>query len=142
MQTLVDAIRRAGATNVVLAPGLDWSNDVSQWLSHEPNDPAHQLGAAVHVYDSDTCVTTTCWNGQYAKVARHVPLVATEFGDGVCNGTFVDQFMRWADAHGVSYFAWAWNTWDCKTGPALIKSYDGTPTGQGRDIRAHYRRRF
>jgi hypothetical protein len=142
MQTLVDAIRGAGATNVVLAPGLDWSNDVSHWLSHEPSDPAHQLGAAIHVYDNDACVDLTCWNGEYAKVARHVPLVATEFGDGACNGTFVDKFMHWADAHGVSYLAWTWNTWNCKTGPSIIKAYDGTPTGQGRDIRAHYRARF
>ena len=44
----------------------------------------------------------------------------------------------WADAHHVGYLAWTWDTWDCSSGPALITSYDGTPTAFGAAVRAHF----
>ncbi|MGN6472142.1 MAG: glycoside hydrolase family 5 protein [Mycobacteriales bacterium] len=142
MQQLLDAVRSTGATNVVLAGGLGWSSDLSKWLAHEPHDPMHQLGAVSHVYNFAACNTETCWNQNDAKVARHVPIVTTEFGDNKCTGAYVDNYMKWADAHGVSYLAWTWNTWPCKSGPAIISSYSGQPTQLGRSIRAHFRNRF
>jgi hypothetical protein len=142
MQQLVNAVRFTGARNVLLVAGISWSNDLSGWLAHEPEDPGHQLAAVNHVYDNGGCQTRTCWNGAFAHVARHVPLITTEFGDLECNGVFVDKYMRWTDAHGVSYLAWTWNPWSCTGSPAIIKSYDGTPSGLGKDIRAHFRRRF
>jgi hypothetical protein len=35
--------------------------------------------------------------------------------------------MAWADAHGVGYLAWTWDTWGCSGGQALISDYAGTP---------------
>jgi aryl-phospho-beta-D-glucosidase BglC (GH1 family) len=142
MQQLVNAVRSTGARNVVLVGGIDWSNNLSGWLAHRPNDPAHQLAAVNHVYDNGGCQTKQCWNGAFARVAAHFPLITTEFGDLECNGVFVDKYMAWADADGVSYLAWVWNPWSCKGSPAIITSYDGTPSGLGKDIRAHFRRRF
>lgn len=142
MQTLLDAIRETGANNVVLAGGLGWSNDLSKWLAHKPHDPLHQLGAVAHVYNFSGCNDAACWQHKYAKVARHVPVVTTELGDNSCSGGYVRAYMRWADSHGISYLAWTWNTWNCKTGPAIISTYSGRPTGLGKSIRAHFRRRF
>ena len=50
--------------------------------------------------------------------------------------------MRWADRHGISYLAWAWNAggdWPCRGGPTLVEDYDGTPTAFGIGFRDHLR---
>jgi hypothetical protein len=65
-----------------------------------------------------------------------VPVIASEFGERDCSHAFVDRFMRWADAAGVSYVAWAWNPFGCNA-PALIRSWDGQPTAYGAGLRAH-----
>ncbi len=142
MQALLNAVRGTGADNIVLAGGIGWSNDLSKWLAHEPHDALHQLGAVAHVYNFSACNHATCWKHKYLKVARHVPLVTTELGDNSCTGGYVRRYMRWADRHGISYLAWAWNTWNCKSGPAIISSYDGSPTNLGKSIRAHFRARY
>ncbi|MFG2946847.1 cellulose binding domain-containing protein [Streptomyces adustus] len=139
MQDLVDAVRGAGANNPILAGGLAYSNDLSQWLTYRPTDPAGNLAAAYHVYNFNTCASESCWNSTLAPVAAQVPLVAGEIGENTCSHAFVDQVMKWFDAHGLSYLGWTWNTWDCSSGPSLISSYDGTPTSYGAGLRDHLR---
>jgi endoglucanase len=70
-------------------------------------------------------------------VAARVPVVTGELGEDDCAHGFIDEYMGWADAHGVSYLGWAWNVWDCKTGPALITDYAGTPTPYRVGLRDH-----
>ncbi len=36
MQQAVNVMRQAGYAGVIAIPGLDYANDLSQWLSHEP----------------------------------------------------------------------------------------------------------
>jgi hypothetical protein len=66
-------------------------------------------------------------------------VIATEFGQGGCSHAFIDRFMNWADSSGVSYLAWTWNLFGCGA-PALISSWDGTPTAYGDGVRAHLMR--
>lgn len=139
MQDLVDSIRAAGATNPILIGGLAYSNDLSQWLTYKPSDPAGNLAAAWHVYNFNTCSTESCWNSTLAPVAAQVPLVAGEIGENTCSHGFVDQVMKWFDDRGLSYLGWTWNTWDCSSGPSLITGYDGTPTAYGIGLRDHLR---
>ncbi|MFE9440276.1 cellulase family glycosylhydrolase [Streptomyces sp. NPDC006602] len=139
MQDLVDSIRNTGAKNLILAGGLAYSNDLSQWLTYKPTDPAGNLAAAWHVYNFNSCSTESCWNSTLAPVAAQVPLVAGEIGENTCSHGFIDQVMKWFDDHGLSYLGWTWNTWNCNTGPALITSYDGTPTTYGIGLRDHLR---
>ncbi|MGW4702858.1 cellulase family glycosylhydrolase [Streptomyces sp. NPDC004285] len=139
MQDLVDAVRATGATNLVLVPGLAYSNDLSQWLTYRPTDPAGRLAAAWHVYNFNTCSDETCWNATLAPVAAEVPLLAGEIGENTCGHAFVDRVMKWFDDRGLSYLGWTWNTWNCDSGPALITSYDGTPTAFGIGLRDHLR---
>lgn len=141
MQQLLDAVRGAGATNVVIVGGLGWSSDLSRWLAHEPHDPAHQLAAAFHAYNFGGCTTRSCWKTTVGRVARHVPVIATEYGENDCAGGYVTPLMRWFDAHSVSYLAWTWNNWDCRSGPALISRPTGKPTGYGVAVRRHLRAR-
>ncbi|MGW5425450.1 cellulase family glycosylhydrolase [Streptomyces sp. NPDC003943] len=139
MQDLVDAVRGTGAQNLLLVPGLAYSNDLSQWLAHRPTDPAGRLAAAWHVYNFNSCVDETCWGSTLAPVAAQVPLVAGEIGENTCGHGFVDRVMKWFDERGLSYLGWTWNTWNCSSGPALITSYDGTPTAFGTGLRDHLR---
>jgi len=67
---------------------------------------------------------------------RGHPGVTTELGQRGCAHEFVDRYMSWADTAGVSCLAWAWNTWDCAGGPALLRR-DGNPTAYGAGIKAH-----
>ncbi|MFJ1968474.1 cellulase family glycosylhydrolase [Streptomyces sp. NPDC087903] len=139
MQDLVDAVRATGAKNPVLAGGLAYSNDLSQWLTYRPTDPAGNLVAAYHVYNFNTCANESCWNSTLAPVAAQVPLVAGEIGENTCSHGFVDQVMKWFDDRALSYLGWTWNTWDCSSGPSLISDYDGTPTSYGIGLRDHLR---
>jgi endoglucanase len=108
MAALVQAIRSAGATQPIMLGGLDYSNDLTEWLANRPSDP--QLVASFHNYPAQACRTVACWDGVIASVAGTVPVVTGEFGEQDCRDTFVTSYMTWADAHDVGYLAWAW--WD------------------------------
>jgi endoglucanase len=132
MQGALNAVRATGATNPVTVSGIDYANNLSQWLAYEPNDPAGQLMAEAHIYGKNTCDTTSCFDSQLAPVAAKVPMLWGETGETYdasdCGSSYISTFLPWADAHGVGYEAWTWDTWGGGCGSlALISSYDGTP---------------
>jgi endoglucanase len=140
MQSLVNAVRATGATNVIMVPGLTWTNDLTQWLAYKPTDPAGNIMASWHTYNFNACVTVACWDSQIGTVAAQVPVVAGEIGQNTCAHDYIDQVMAWADANGVGYLAWTWNPWGiCSSGGnVLITDYNGTPTATfGEGFRAH-----
>jgi endoglucanase len=128
MQTLVDTVRATGAKNPIMVGGLEWANDLSGWLAHEPKDPQKAIVAAWHVYPGESCTSASCRSSVVAPVAAVVPLVIGEIGDSVCNATtLVDSVVPWTDTLGISYVGWSWNTWgDCDN--ILITNYAGKPT--------------
>jgi hypothetical protein len=130
MQTLVNVVRAAGAPNLVLLGGVEYSNALSQWAAYKPTDPLNNLAVAWHVYAGNACSATQCFDAIAGPVAQAFPIVATEIGDSTCDGTFLTTVTGWLDAHGQGYTAWTWNTWG--TGCAnysLITDYSGTPNG-------------
>ncbi|MDQ1375979.1 MAG: endoglucanase [Acidimicrobiaceae bacterium] len=140
MQALVDAVRSTGAVQPIMAGGLQWSSDLSQWPAGL-SDPAGQLVASVHVY-AYSSETQAYWDQTMAPVAAAYPMVTGELGEFDCAHGFIDGYMGWADAHGVSYLGWTWDAtapggWTCGGGPSLITNYDGTPTGFGVGLRDH-----
>jgi hypothetical protein len=141
MQQLVSAVRSTGATTPLMLGGLQWSSDESGWRHYEPSDPNHQLVVSFHTYNFSGCDNATCWNSTIAPLAKFVPIVTGEFGESGCTDTYDFSYMPWADAHGVSYVGWAWDAtdenWNCSSGPALIESYDGTPTAYGVGLKHH-----
>jgi endoglucanase len=137
MQRLVDAVRAAGGRQPLMLGGLGWSNDLSGWLRWRPRDPLHQLIASFHLYNFNTCASESCWNTTVRRVAASVPVVTGELGENDCAHGFIDTYMPWADAVGISYLGWTWDTWNCNSGPALISGYDGAPTAFGAGFRAH-----
>jgi endoglucanase len=136
MQTLLNAVRSAGARQPVIATGPNWGSDLSAWLRYRPHDPAGQLAAGAHVFDFSFCARPGCWARSFAPAARAVPVVVTELGQRACSADFVERFMNWADASRVSYLGWSWNPAGCSA-PSLIRSWHGQPTASGVRFRAH-----
>jgi endoglucanase len=151
MQTLLSAVRSAGANNFVLLGGLQFSNNLTQWLTYEPTDPQNNVGAAWHIYDSNACKTAACFATEGGAVAAKVPIVATEIGSipptgSNCNAngaTFVTGVMGWLDSPATSggsalpaqsYLAWSWNT---NSTPHIISDYTGTAFCYGSTYQSH-----
>jgi len=128
MQTLVNTIRATGAKNVIMIGGLDWANDLSGWLSHEPTDAQNAIIVSWHSYPGQGCSTTSCWDQIIAPLADKIPIITGETGDSVCNtASYLSTFLPWANSHNLSYLGWTWNTWnDCNN--VLIKDYTGIST--------------
>jgi endoglucanase len=144
MQTLVNTIRSAGATQPVIVGGLNFADDLTQWAAHKPNDPANQEAASFHNYmGSGKCDNVACWNSVIAPIAANVPVVTGEFDEdnyteSKCPdktpSTFDQDYMSWADQHGVGYLAWGWVVLSQEekdeekcTAYFLIDNYSGTP---------------
>ena len=143
MQTLVDTIRATGATQPIMVGGLDYANDLTQWADNAPNDPLNQEAASFHNYMGKTCDNAACWSSEIAPVAANVPVVTGEFDEDNYTepncatktpSTFDNDYMTWADQHGVGYLAWGW--WVLSQAEKddagcsafyLLNSYDGTP---------------
>ena len=135
MQSLVNAVRAGGADQPIMVGGLAYANDVSGWSAYAPHDPARQLVASFHVYNFNPCRTVSCWDSQVGGLAAGVPVVTGEVGEDDRTPKLLNQFLPWADAHGVSYLGWTWNTWKDPT--TLISDYSGTPTTFGAGLRSH-----
>jgi hypothetical protein len=143
MQQLVDAVRSTGARQPLLLGGIDWALDLSGWVAHEPHDPRHQLLASDHNYGGLSPCVGGC-RGAVLATRRRVPVLFGELGETDCRHGYIDQLLRFADAHGIGYLGWTWDAvspggWSCSGGPSLIADYRGTPTGFGVGFRDHLR---
>ena len=143
MQQLVSAVRSTGATQPLMLGGTGYSHDLSGWLSHEPLDPLHQLIASEHNYGVLSPCENVCRDAILAT-HRQVPVVIGELGETDCRDTYIDAFMPFADANGISYLGWTWDavapdSWTCAGGPSLIETYGGAPTPFGVGFRNHLR---
>lgn len=149
MQGMLDAIRATGATNVVLVAGVEWAQDLTQWLSYKPQDSLSpsQIAAVWHAYPSDSDPTLPKPNGAASYTAATnitaagYPVIITEIGDHVTAGAttspFVSKALPWADTNGISYLGWTWDNWG-NIDFVLIKDAAGTPTdGYGKYFHDH-----
>ncbi len=140
MQQLVNTVRNAGAvTQPILLDGINFANDLSQFIANMPSDPSHAIAAATHVYNTYNC-DTTCMAARVNPVlSAGVPVILGEIGEHDCAHGFIDTIMPWADAYSppLSYIAWAWQVQDCATFPSLVSDYSGTPTAYGIGFKNH-----
>jgi hypothetical protein len=140
MNQLIAAVRSTGATNWVIASGLDWGNDLRSWLAYKPTDATGHLAAGAHIYNFNRCVTSTCWNTELKPVLAAVPLFITELGENDCLSAFSTGLLNWGLGANVAGFSpWAWNaSMSCTGGPSLITSSTGTPTTYGAGVKTWY----
>jgi endoglucanase len=141
MQSALDTVRAAGWSGPVSLSGIDYANNLGQWLTYKPTDSLNQLMAEAHVYGKNTCASTACFDTTFAPVAASVPLNFGETGetydDSSCGSSNTSAFMSWADAHKVGYLAWTWDTWG--TCGSLISNFNGTPANAyGTYVKNHY----
>ena len=144
MQQLLNAVRSAGATNVVMAGGPQYAGDLDHWLQYEPLDPIGQLAASIHIYwdtpahpNYGPCYQSTCWASVLAPLSTRVPIVVGEFGELDCGDSLYPPFLSFADRQGISYLAWAWFVGSCTGEPSLITNYSGTATSYGIGYQQH-----
>jgi endoglucanase len=131
MQQLADAVRAAGANNIVIIGGLNWAYDLS-------GVPANRILGnnivyASHPYKSgDPSREPPFWQTSFGFLAATDPVVITEFGDitGTCATDYPAQVIRFADVRGIGWTAWAWFPGGCHF-PALIDDWAGTPSPLG-----------
>ena len=138
MQSMVNAVRSAGASNVLMLGGEEYSNDLTDWLQYEPTDPDNNLVASWHSYNGNTCDTLSCWTSEVEPVMAKVPVIAGEIGEGDCAGTYIDSLTSWLESENTSFLAWTWDDWanGCSTGPTLITDYAGDATPYGAAYKA------
>jgi len=155
MQQAVYLMRAAGYHGVISIPCIEYANmcgtlpdgseyDGSTWLKSRPRDPDHQMIAEAHVYGLNDCDADPCFNSSMKPITEVVPMIFGETGetyldeDGFgCGAYYISKFMTWADANGVGYEAWTWDTWGgCGV---LISDYEGTPCCAWADwVKNHY----
>jgi hypothetical protein len=140
-QQLVTTIRQTGATQPISIGGIDYANNLTQWLAFKPTDPLNALMAEAHVYGKNTCDNPSCFNAQLLPVAQAVPMIWAEVGETYdasdCGSSYAAVNVPWAMAHTVGVEAWTWDTWG--TCEALISNYNGTPySGYGQWIKNYY----
>jgi endoglucanase len=137
MQQMVNAVRSAGASNVLMLGGEEYSNDLTSWLQFKPTDPDNNLVASFHSYNFNSCSSQSCWTSQVQPVIASVPVIAGEIGENDCAGGYIDSLTAWLKSQNTSFLAWAWNAdFNCSSGPGLITDYTGTPTNYGAAYKA------
>ena len=87
MQSLVDAVRGVGATNIVLLDGL-WYARTTNGLFPLIHDPLpNRMGLAVHAYMlKGAFENEKQWHDQFGASAERYPLVVTEWNATPTNG--------------------------------------------------------
>lgn len=135
MQELYDTVRGTGANNLVLIGGLDWAYDLSGVATHRVNGT--NIVYATHpYYYNNTARPPSDWDRGFGYLTATDPVIATEFGTLDCGTAYVDSFLSYADAHNMSWTAWAWWPGGCGY-PSLIADWSGAPlAGMGADIQA------
>ncbi|HLK91917.1 MAG TPA: cellulase family glycosylhydrolase [Polyangia bacterium] len=145
MQSMLTAVRNAGATNLILLAGIEYANDLSQWMTYKPTDPAGNFAVSWHVYPNSNYTSNHTLMMDAGSVAGVAPIVATEIGgvltgcsatSGTDDGSFITNVMSYLDGLSPpqSYVAWSWSTDDT---PVIISNYNGTPVCSGTTYKAH-----
>jgi hypothetical protein len=146
-QQMINAVRATGATNVVLVGAMQYTQDLSSWLTYRPSDPQGQMAATWHAYPTysynweNPCTgndlyCTPNFSPQIFTEVQNIlaagfPVIATETGDQDSSGTvgspLVSTVTAFADQNGVSVLGWTWDVWQ-DANNVLIQNVGGTPT--------------
>jgi hypothetical protein len=139
MQQLYDAVRAAGADNLVIAGGVDYAYDLTGVPQYRID--GYNVLYATHPYGGDASKggapekQPQQWDGRWGFLTQTDPVIVTEFGDRFdCtdaeDDAYVSALITYADQHSASWTAWGWYPGGCKF-PALINDWSGTPTSPG-----------
>ena len=131
-QALYDAVRGAGAPNLVLIGGLNYAYDLSGVPQHRVN--GYNIVYATHPYDYPGKQPSE-WMTSWGSLTATDPVMVTEFGQFDCGTDYVTSLLDFADQRQVSWSAWAWFPGGCDF-PALLSDWSGAPTAAGEVVKA------
>ncbi|MFO1476828.1 MAG: cellulase family glycosylhydrolase [Verrucomicrobiota bacterium] len=142
MQTLLDAIRAQGATNLVVAGGLDWAYDFSGILNGRGLVDTNGAGVvyANHAYNNKGD-SAARWISKMEKAAAQLPVIVSEFGGSGGTNRHAGRFAHpettpngddWLlhVMQALQDHRWSWIAWDLHpfAGPCLVSDWNYTPT--------------
>jgi hypothetical protein len=139
MQQLYDAVRAAGADNLVLIGGLDWAYDLSGVVANRID--GYNIVYATHPYNTPNR-QPAAWEKSWGFLTATDPVMVTEFGnlnDPSCSTDYTGAVIDYADAHAAGWTAWAWFPGGC-TFPGLIDDWTGTASVTGSLVKAALQR--
>ncbi|TVR51419.1 MAG: glycoside hydrolase family 5 protein [Puniceicoccaceae bacterium] len=131
MQRLLDAIRATGATNPVIAAGLDWGYDLSGILrGYALDDPAGNL-----IYDSHVYPWKQDWQRAFLEAAERFPVLIGEVGcepepmpwqnETEDPATWAPDMLGIIQERRLHWTAWCFHP---SASPRLLADWDYTPT--------------
>lgn len=115
MQTMYDAVRATGATNLVLASGNSWANDFPAVPLTGTN-----IAYGVHAYTCPTGPTAPDCRANpldpssilasWVAPSKVYPVIVSEFGwPAKDDGRYVRTVIAYAEQHGWGWSAFAWD---------------------------------
>ena len=132
MQAMLDTVRSTGATNLVIAGGLDWAYSFSGILEgRQLADPkGNGVVYASHCYDNKGDSVAT-WIAKLEQAAARVPVIVSEFGgtSGPSKRVSTDNWLLHV-LQAIEDHQWSYTAWDLHphAGPTLIADWNYTPT--------------
>ena len=127
MQALVNTVRAAGASNIVIIAGITWGFDLSQIATYPITDSANNLAYDTHPYDYPNKQPAS-WDSAFGFLTSTSPVMSLESGEYDCGTTYMSPLLSYFDAHQMSWIGWAWYASGSECGyPRLITDYQGTP---------------
>lgn len=135
MQNMYDAVRAAGADNVVVVGGLNWAFDLSG-VQNGYAVRGDNIAYATHPYDYPGKQSGD-WAAAFGFLAASSPIIMTEFGQYCATGTYVADLLNYAETLGMHWTAWAWYVQGCAF-PSIISDWNGTPyPGVGETVKRY-----
>jgi hypothetical protein len=140
MQCLYDAVRQAGAQNIVLAPGVSWSYDL-RGIKNNPLQ-GYNIGYVWHNYpDSSKCLS---WDQALDGLHKQYPVFVTEWGfstetsgqhfslTGTSN-SYPEKLKNYIIDNDLHSTAWVWSA---TSDPKMFTADWRTLTAYGRFVKA------
>jgi hypothetical protein len=145
MNSTIATIRANGAKNLILVSGVDYSYDISGYVTTPVTDSANTVAYVTHPYIFKPVGGDT---NAFLNPAKTLPVVATEFGDAnvttightidptQCVASIYSTYISTFETAGMSWTSWAWivDAWGCGF-PQLISDYSGTPNAIGTPVK-------
>jgi hypothetical protein len=139
MQQLYNAVRQAGARNLVLVAGLAWAYDLSG-IGQGYALSGYNIAYDTHVYVQWHSASSD-WDAHFGYLTATYPVTATEFGSTDCSTAVTWPLLQYfyaprgVAANRISWTVWSWNTPGSCGQPSLLSDWFGTPlSGQGQLI--------
>lgn len=133
MQQLHDAVRAAGAENLVVIGGIFWAYDLSK--VPQSRIIGHNILYATHPYGGTSERAPSAWDADWGFLADTDPVIVTEFGDSACDGVYDGELIKYADKRNASWTSWAWFPGGCNF-PSIISDWNGTPSVPGMVVKS------